>query len=724
LLTAKIHKGVGAALTHATQGASKRSLTQPWVASMLRMINSLGEGPFNMAENLQAVDFVRLANSITAQDVLHGWLVDTVEVRAGGLSGRHEYLNVDCYMPHQNYVLRPKYKTLVGLAAKVGVRDEKWGIGGIVFTACWAHFILCGDVMKTHEFSAMMAEIDADLKQELKIKADEEQSEWDAYMELPNNTRLNLMDHEFLARLKLGLSRTRTHTHTHACPHTQAHTNQHTPITEAEVDEHVFVVMRAFAAIGFLQQKTDRGARQTFRRVPTARETLSKMVDVYHKEHPNTQISRLGVGIKLYRSVKARQLDEDERVGKRRQQEQEQLVADMKATAVRRKRDAAEAAEAKKRREAAKADAQAEALDEMDQKWKSVQAVIRQGEEDDELEEQKFPGWKAPGWRHAPWPVEMQADTDRDKMLKAADRANIKLVYDDIRHSDVDSLGTRLAITSARILDLLPNNSNFTLCLLGLTSQSPTVMQSLCPIGWTWGAPYTIQLDSDSHTLERDLYRQFKIHNFCQDAFTAGDTTYGLDVGVIFRLYRGTMTDSRARARVAVPRWNAGREAFKSHRAGDVPDISHTAVTKEPYRYSLDISAALPHAEEFPLEFALTNFLYWHTREQDVVMVLQDAEDVFGCAAMYCRRRVLAVSLQNSVDDNHRKKAYTTMALLLVHDADAFFAHYPADAKFATFTVKNNNARRAYIARRAARSCDKRTSCVVFPSCVHYRAMF
>ena len=99
------------------------------------------------------------------------------------------------------------------------------------------------------------------------------------------------------------------------------------------------------------------------------------------------------------------------------------------------------------------------------------------------------------------------------------------------------------------------------------------------------------------------------------------------------------------------------------------------------------------------MEFAFANFLYWHSREHDVILVLQDEYDVFGTTALYCGRRVLIAPLHvqanmGKPDDElgfiHR--AYETMAIL-TKQKSAFFVNYKPDAAFATIAQLVKNTR-------------------------------
>ena len=178
----------------------------------------------------------------------------------------------------------------------------------------------------------------------------------------------------------------------------------------------------------------------------------------------------------------------------------------------------------------------------------------------------------------------------------------------------------------------------------------------------------------------------------------------------MFRLFRGNNTDATTRNRYAPKAWLAGRTDFNQHRQEDVPQITFTQTASEPFHFTVDLSAALVHAEEYPMEFAFSNFLYWWTRKEDVIMVLQDREDLFGTTALYCNRRVIVTPVPAAEEDevNAIDKAYTTMAYLL-QDAMAFES-YPQDAKFATMSRLVRNTRKSKI--DGLRILESQTECL------------
>jgi hypothetical protein len=229
--------------------------------------------------------------------------------------------------------------------------------------------------------------------------------------------------------------------------------------------------------------------------------------------------------------------------------------------------------------------------------------------------------------------------------------------------------------------------------------------------GWTFTTPYTITLASETHTLSGDSFQHIEVHPVCLDAHSAGDTTFGVQQGVVFRFLRGKETDASIRGSeghsvgVGVPCWNAGRSEFEKHRNEDVPSIKASSVTREPYAFSLDLSSVLPHADEYPLEFAFTNFIYWHTRRDDVVLVIRDNENLFGTTALYCGRRIVIMEYENAevlqgksdsgFANASTKKAYDTMSFMM--SGDTFFNQYPTGAKFATISRLVRNTRNSLV---------------------------
>jgi hypothetical protein len=424
------------------------------------------------------------------------------------------------------------------------------------------------------------------------------------------------------------------------------------------------------------------------------------MVDQYHIDFPTNPIARRGIGIKMFTSKQAAALAAEELQRLEQEQDKQDRAKAQKAAAILADREKAVATAAKQERDVLKKEACVLAQRAVAGKWEKVNKVCKRGMVEDEQEEAKYPGWQAPGWRQAVWPQEvLETEQERDKMLSHTERGKISMVFDDIRDVEGDTMATYLKDTSARILGLLPTRTTFTLCFLGRTSQTAAVLTTLVACGWKWGAPYQIQLDTDSHSLSRDTLKRVQVHKMCLDAKELGDATQGLDVAVIFRFFRGGMTESKARQAVDVPCWSAGRTANKTQREEDVPDIIHSGVTKQPYHFSLDLSGAMPHADEFPLEFAFSNFLYWHSRRGNVLVVLNDTLDLFGCAALYCGRRVLTVAqfADDAVANQASVKAYTTMALLMSDLGKAYFLEYPADAKFATLSRLVRNTRTSLV---------------------------
>jgi hypothetical protein len=227
------------------------------------------------------------------------------------------------------------------------------------------------------------------------------------------------------------------------------------------------------------------------------------------------------------------------------------------------------------------------------------------------------------------------------------------------------------------------------------------VVISMAKVGWTWAAPYTIGIDASTHTLTDDIRQQRSMHQICAQAYKEGDNTYGVLQSSIFRFHLGPITDSSVRGGVAMPCWTGGRDAFMDHQDKDVPWIKDHSITREPYSFSLDLSVSLPFATEYPWQFAFSNFLYWHTRREDVILVLRDVEDLFGTTAVYCGRKVvMAPCFGAAVDGKEKelqaaysKKAYTTLGVLINKSGLDYFRNYPQDALFATLCLLVRNTR-------------------------------
>ena len=282
------------------------------------------------------------------------------------------------------------------------------------------------------------------------------------------------------------------------------------------------------------------------------------------------------------------------------------------------------------------------------------------------------------------------------------------MMYCDIRFIAAEDLPTYLRTVSERVLSLTGCRANYELCLLGTTPQTAPVITTLTPCEWHWATPYNMLLDSATHTLANDLASDHEVHPVCMDAYANGDNTFAVHQGVIFRFLRDDMTDSQLRGRepaaggpyhgTGAASWNAGRNAFRQHRDRDVPFIKDHTVTREPYHFALNLSTSLPHAGEFPLEFGIANYLYWHSRPTDIVLVLNDDLDLFGTTALYCERRVVMAPVwpPNTAPVHNLPlimKAYETMALLSSGPSGAFWSQYPADAKFATVSRLTRNTR-------------------------------
>jgi hypothetical protein len=274
----------------------------------------------------------------------------------------------------------------------------------------------------------------------------------------------------------------------------------------------------------------------------------------------------------------------------------------------------------------------------------------------------------------------------------------VTLVWDDIRALSGSPLRTYLAKAFKRLPLVFGERSNYTVCLLGTQALTPDVC-AMDDGGWTWGTPYTISLDSESHTLANDVAEQCKVHSICEEALNSGDNTFGAQQAVVFRWFKGErQTDSTIRGKLVGPRgqregpglgyWHAGRTQFVDHRDNDVPSLPKA--TQEPYHFSLNLSSVMPYAEEYPMEFAFANFIYWHSREGDVILIHEDAEDVFGTAALFCGRRVIKAS---RADNAPIAKAYTTMSYLLTAEGHTSFNAYSGQAKFATMAQVTRNTR-------------------------------
>ena len=467
--------------------------------------------------------------------------------------------------------------------------------------------------------------------------------------------------------------------------------------------------MRALAAIALLRDKGDNVAGKALR--PDARGLLAKRVDAYYQQHPNTPMALQGQSIMKIESARA------------------QLLTSLKELKDRQQAAIVEAEEATRQRQAEQEAMRQRVIAEDAMRVIAGQAAVALQAKEDEVkyddiaqvysdmaqatkEARATTGLHAPGWRVQAWPAVPVATTSEqwDAWLPRPLQDAVRLVYFDITSCALEELPTTLQNVSDHALALLQPRTNFTLCLYGTSSQTVPVMKTMTSLEWTWAPPYAMLMHSATHTLPADLTGTRDVHKICRDARTAGDTTFGLHQGIIFRLLRGSETDSTIRHGThvngsdakgpGVELWDGGRSDFVKHQDGDVPYIDNFQhVSREPYHYSVDMSTVLPHATTYPVNFAITNFLYWHSRKGDVVLVLGDGDDIFGSTALYCGRRVVVALVQSlsPVDPAPCLKAYKTMALLMSEGGAAYFLGYTRAVKFATISRLLRNTRESLV---------------------------
>jgi hypothetical protein len=350
---------------------------------------------------------------------------------------------------------------------------------------------------------------------------------------------------------------------------------------EKHASEITLATMRALADIATL--KTLTVAVHHFK----ARVLLAGLFDTYHLDYPDTPISQLGKGIwghpsKVAKAIsaKAAQL--------KKQNDEAKAKAAAAAKCAEEKADADKlAALTKEVRIKAKADAkerqeevvakQLRAIDKLKKNWKENNAINRRRHE----------GFEKPSWKYLPWPsTEWSNRNTMNKWLSEKRRASISLVYDDIRELDTEQLRSHLSGIWGRLGPLFKSREDWTLCLLGSQSQTPTVATAMGLQGWQWGTPYVISIHSAAHTLSTDADEKRSMHKICWNAYKGGDMTFASQQGIIFRLYRGTASDSSVRGNgVMPPTWNAGRHDFNTHRSKTVP-ILPAAHIAEPYLHT------------------------------------------------------------------------------------------------------------------------------------------
>ena len=97
---------------------------------------------------------------------------------------------------------------------------------------------------------------------------------------------------------------------------------------------------------------------------------------------------------------------------------------------------------------------------------------------------------------------------------------------------------------------------------------------------------------------------------------------------------------------------------------------------REPYGFYFNFSRDWANSDEFPIEAAFANFLYWHTAEDDTIVTYPrlGESDLFGLVALYMKRRLH--SLVETSERARHCKANTTLGYIAHPANDSFWSGY------------------------------------------------
>jgi hypothetical protein len=343
-------------------------------------------------------------------------------------------------------------------------------------------------------------------------------------------------------------------------------------------------LMRALADIAFLRSASGEALMR-----PHARTRLAQIIDLYHETFPEAPLAVLGkglYGIESKVSV-ALNLEREEKASRERDAKLAKLAVEEE------KVKAALAWKRTERDRVARVDEKKKACALVERREQKTWDTLSRWGDKYATQNKDFSSknhdWNLAGWKRMGWPDPAQGSA-HDGWLPKADRAEVTVVYADIRDLEEAELHAQLVRISDRLLDLFQERKQYTLCLFGSQDQTPTVCSTLCRVSWQWGTPYVITIASSAYTLGEDYAGEQCMHPVCMEALEDGDLSFGTQRGVIFRLFRPGDTDSTIRQNQAsggagTACWNAGREEFLDHRLKLVPTIckSHES---EPYVYA------------------------------------------------------------------------------------------------------------------------------------------
>jgi hypothetical protein len=279
-LAVTIHQDLENSLTGFLSTAH-RNLTVPWVASMVRMREHFAAAPFMVAEALQDLDAPALALLVAKLD-------NTLLEQAATESGFHVYLDVECFIPQVQYVVKQPYKHFMKDSRDIGMTDTEGtrSAATIRLSAAWAHFLVHGAYMKRITWIDQLTEITSHMKTEKELQG--EIAMLELHRQTPTFTRKNYMDHELISRIEKGGVCDCSNTLTHPLADTtHRHTHTH---AEGKALSTTILIMRALADIAVLRIPREEKAKEHtsgLRMKPSARPLLAVLVDAYHASHPS-----------------------------------------------------------------------------------------------------------------------------------------------------------------------------------------------------------------------------------------------------------------------------------------------------------------------------------------------------------------------------------------------------------------------------------------------------
>ena len=165
--------------------------------------------------------------------------------------------------------------------------------------------------------------------------------------------------------------------------------------------------------------------------------------------------------------------------------------------------------------------------------------------------------------------------------------------------------------------------------------------------------PYMIDSTLEAHTLsDKRATDTWGIHSLLQSRNQSG-TPYGTPFGCILRATaEGGLKPRKDPPTLA----DAGSDAFTRAMAKGNPKLAGSIQDK--YRFALNLSRYWQDDtgenkglySEFPLRYALANYLWWHCKPHDVIVTVSP-DPVFVLTAVYSKMRILALSTTAPEED-------------------------------------------------------------------------